>query len=129
MVRLYHTMWSTATGTSFHTAGDVAAFLDLATQDSAIDAAATLTGNTAVLLVRNRPTFLTGGPTAHYEARTHHLQRLHDVRPGLSWGSLPGGQREAWSTMKCDTLLHTSGGGGGGGGGVAGLSPAAPTSP
>ena len=51
------------------------------------------------------------------------LQRLHDVRPGLSWGSLPGGQREAWSTMKCDTLLHTSGGGGGGGGGVAGLAP------
>ena len=52
------------------------------------------------------------------------LQRLHDVRPGLSWGSLPGGQREAWSTMKCDSLLHTSGGSGGGGGGVAGLAPA-----
>ena len=48
------------------------------------------------------------------------LQRLHDVRPGLSWGSLPGGQREAWSTMKCDSLLHT----GGGGGGAAGLAAA-----
>jgi len=43
----------------------------------AIDASATLDGDTAVLLVRNRPTFLTGGPTAHYEARTHHVQRLH----------------------------------------------------
>ena len=39
------------------------------------------------------------------------LQSLHDVRPGLSWGSLPGGQREAWSTMGCDSLLHTGGGG------------------
>ena len=35
-------------------------------------------------------------------------QRLHGVQPGVGWGTLPGGQRDAWNTMQCDTLLHAS---------------------
>ena len=45
------------------------------------------------------------------------LQRLHGVVPGVTWGSLPQGQRSAWDALSCDA--HVSGHSGGIGGGPA----------